>query len=264
MKISDIIHYPVKSLAGNSLSFSEVYERGLKEDRRFMLINDKNVFVSQRNFPQLSQIEVGINENDLVLRDRRSNQVIRHRLEFELQKTEVSIWKDKTSAHLFLYKELDEWISAKIGTPLRFAYMDESDHRAIDPTYGKEGELVSFADGFPILLCNSSSLEALNDELSIPIKMNHFRPNIIIEHDEAWAEDNWKKIKIGSVILRTPKPCARCKVINIDPESGNQNSEILHALSKKRMYDGKVYFGLNAIVEKTGSIKLNDQVEILE
>jgi len=264
MKISDIIHYPVKSLAGNPLPFSEVYERGLKEDRRFMLINDKNVFVSQRNFPQLSQIEVGISENDLVLRDRRSNQVIRHRLEFELQKTEVTIWNDKTSAHLFLYKELDEWISTKIGSSLRFAYMDESDHRTIDPKYGKEGELVSFADGFPILICNTSSLKALNEDLSTPIKMDHFRPNIIIEHNQAWEEDKWKKIKIGNVILRTPKSCARCKVINIDPESGEQNSEVLHALSKKRMYDGKVYFGVNAIVEETGSIKRNDQVEILE
>lgn len=264
MKISDIIHYPVKSLAGNHLLNSEVYERGLKEDRRYMLIDDKNIFVSQRKYPLLSQIEVGISENNIVLRDRRSNETIRHRLEFELRKTEVSIWKDNTSSHFFLYKELDEWISNRIGAPLRFVYMDESDHRPIDPSYGKEDELVSFADGFPILLCNTSSLKDLNKDLSRPIKMDHFRPNLVIDHDQAWAEDKWKKIKIGEVILRLPKPCARCKVINIDPDSGEENSEVLLALSKKRMIDEKILFGVNAIVEKTGSIKRNDPVEIIE
>ena len=91
MKISDIIHYPVKSLRANHLKSSEVHERALKDDRRFMLIDKNNTFVSQRKFPMLSQIDVGISENHLVLKNRRNNQVIQHALEFELKKTEMQI-----------------------------------------------------------------------------------------------------------------------------------------------------------------------------
>jgi uncharacterized protein YcbX len=264
MKISDIIHYPVKSLAGNQLLRSEVHERGLEDDRRFMLIDDHNVFMSQRKIPQLCHVEVGITEDHIVLRDRRNNESIRHKLEFELQKTEVSIWKTITTSHLFLYKELDEWISDRMGTKLRFAYMDESDHRPINPKYAKADEIVSFADGYPILVCNSASLKALNESLSKPIAMAHFRPNLVIDHDIAWAEDQWKRLKIGGVILRIPKPCARCTVITIDPDTGEKNPEVLIQLGKKRMIDGKILFGANAIVEQTGVIKRNDKVEIVD
>lgn len=263
MKISDIIHFPVKSLAGNRLFRSEVHERGLKDDRRFMLIDDKNVFTSQRKIPQLCHIEVGISEDYIVLRDRRTNESINHKLEFELRKTEVSIWKTISTSHLFLYKELDEWISEKMGVSLRFTYMDESDHRPINPKYAENNEIVSFADGYPILLCNTASLKDLNSNLSKDITMDHFRPNLVIEHDLAWAEDSWKRLKIGEVVLRIPKPCARCTVINIDPKTGDKNKEVLLALSKERMVDGKILFGINAIVEKTGTIKQGDSVEIL-
>jgi uncharacterized protein YcbX len=264
MKISDIIHYPVKSLAGNKLTRAEVHERGLKDDRRLMLIDENNIFVSQRKFPQLCMIEVGITEDYIVLVDRRSNEAIRHKLEFELHKTEVSIWNKLVTSHLFLYKELDEWISERTGLSLRFAYMDESDHRQIDIDYANEGEIVSFADGFPILVANSASLAALNKSLSQPIDISHFRPNLVIDHDIPWEEDKWNRLQIGEVVLRLPKPCARCTVINIDPESGKTNPEVLLTLSKERLVDGKILFGMNAIVEKTGRIKRGDQVSILD
>lgn len=264
MKISDIIHYPVKSLAGNHLQSVEVHERGLMEDRRLMLIDENNIFVSQRKFPMLSQIEVGITEDNLVLRDRRSNEFIKHKLEFELKKTDVKIWRSETTSHQFLYKELDEWISEKMGVSLRFVYMDESDHRHMNPKYAKEDELVSFADGYPILVCNEASLAYFNSKLDRPITMAHFRPNLVIEGALAWEEDTWKRIKIGDVVLRIPKPCARCTVINIDPHSGHKDKEVLLTLSQERMVDGKILFGTNAIVEKTGLIRLEDKIEIID
>jgi uncharacterized protein YcbX len=262
MKISDIIHYPVKSLSANHLKSSEVHERGLKDDRRFMLIDKSNTFVSQRKFPMLSQIDVGISENHLVLKNRRNNQVIQHALEFELKKTEVNIWRSICTSHQFLKKDLDQWISDQIGEELRFVYMDESDHRPINQKYAQGEEIVSFADGYPILIANKASLDDLNSKLSTPISMGHFRPNIVIDHDLAWAEDDWKRIRIGKVQLRIPKPCARCIVINIDPETGEKGSEVLQTLGKFRLQDGKILFGLNAIVEKTGKIKVGDKVEV--
>lgn len=264
MKISDIIHYPVKSFAGNKLPISEVHERGLKEDRRFMLIDDNNIFVSQRKYPMLSQIGVGITEDYMILKDRRTNEFIRHKLEFELKKSEVSIWKSNTTAHQFLYKELDEWITKRIGVSLRFVYMDESDHRHMNPRYASEDEIVSFADGYPILITNTASLADINSKSKTPISMDHFRPNIVVDNALAWEEDTWGKLKIGEVILRIPKACARCIVINIDPETGESNNDILANLGEERLIDGKILFGVNAIVEKTGVIKEGDEVEVLE
>jgi uncharacterized protein YcbX len=264
MKISDIIHYPVKSFAGNHLSTCEVHERGLKDDRRYMLVDNDGTFVSQRKYPLLSQIEVGITESNIILRDRRTNESINHQLEFELKKTDVKIWRSNTTSHQFLYKELDEWISDRMGTSLRFVYMDESDHRSMNPEYAKENEIVSFADGYPILICNAASLAILNSKLDSPITMSHFRPNIVLDHHTAWEEDNWKRLKIGEVILRIPKPCARCTVINIDPNTGEKNKNVLLTLSKARLSEEKILFGINAIIEKTGIIGLDDKVEIVE
>ena len=265
MKISDIIHFPVKSLSGNHLKSSEIHERGLKDDRRIMLIDESNTFVSQRKYPMLSQIDVGITEDNIVLRDRRTNFVIKQALQFELKKTEVSIWRKNCTSHHFLKPDLDQWISEQIGAPLRFVYMDESDRRPINQKYAQsEDEIVSFADGYPILIANTASLKDLNDHLRDPISMEHFRPNLVIEHDIAWDEDHWKKLRIGEVLLRIPKPCERCIVIDIDPITGkNKSSEVLQTLAKIRMPKGGIYFGLNAIVEKTGKVRLGDKVEIV-
>ncbi len=264
MKISDIIHYPVKSLAGNHLQVSEVHERGLKDDRRLMLIDENNTFVSQRRHPFLSQIEAGITEDFIILQDRRNEQLIKHPFELELKKTTVKIWGEDATAHLFVNKQMDEWISDHIGGKFRFVYMDESDHRHINPEYASKDELVSFADGYPILICNTASLADYNSKTSQSISMDHFRPNIVIDHNIAWDEDNWKRIRIGEVVIRIAKPCARCIVTNIDPKTGISENKVLVELGKLRLVDNKVLFGMNAIVEKTGKIKVGDEVELIE
>lgn len=263
MKISDIINYPVKSLAGNHLSSSEVHERGLKDDRRLMLIDENNTFISQRKFPMLSQIEVGITEDTLVLKDRRDNQLIKFPFQLELKKTEVEVWKSKVTSHLFLKNDVNEWLSDHIGESIRLVYMDESDHRHINPDYASKDELVSFADGYPILIANTASLKDLNSKLPSPISMDHFRPNIVIDYDIAWDEDNWKRLIIGDVQLRIAKPCARCTVINVDPKTGEKNKDILISLSKSRLKDGEILFAMNAIVEKTGVINVGDEVVVV-
>ncbi len=264
MKISDIIHYPVKALAGNHLAFSEIQNRGLKDDRRLMLIDKNNKFVSQRSYPLLSQIEAGINEDFIILKDKRSDQLIKHPFELRLDKTTVGIWGTEVTSHRFINTELDDWISDQIGEKLRFVYMDESDHRHINPDYAAKDELVSFADGYPILICNTASLEAFNSTISSPISMDHFRPNIVIEHNIPWEEDQWKRIRIGGVVIRIAKPCARCIVTNIDPTTGIAGNSVLNDLGKIRLVDNKVLFGMNAIAEEMGTIRLGDQVELIE
>jgi uncharacterized protein YcbX len=264
MKISDIIHYPVKSLAGNHLNKSEVHERGLNEDRRLMLIDDNNTFVSQRTIALLSQIEVGISEDFIILKDRRTDEFIQQPLEFELKETKVKIWNDVVGSHHFLDNSLDEWISERMKTKVRFVYMDESNHRPINPKYAKEGEIVSFADGYPILITNTASLAAFNSTLEKAIAMDHFRPNIVIDHTIAWDEDNWKRIKIGEVVLRITKPCERCIITNINPKTGKVEQAVLADLGKIRLKDNKVLFGVNAVAEKTGIIKIEDKVIVID
>ena len=140
--------------------------------------------------------------------------------------------------------------------------MDDHDLRAIESA--GEDDIVSFADGYPILLANSASLNDLNSKLSSPIEMNRFRPNIVVDGNLPFAEDNWKRIKIGDVSFKVAKKCARCHVININQDTGLSSKEPLKTLSTFRKEGNKVNFGINLIPESTGIIHDKDSVVILD
>jgi uncharacterized protein YcbX len=94
--------------------------------------------------------------------------------------------------------------------------------------------------------------------------MNRFRPNIVVKDCSPFDEDNWKKIKIGGIMLRLAKSCSRCVTTTVDQETGIQGKEPLATLSQYRKVDGEVYFGQNAIPENSGTLRIGDPVEIIE
>jgi len=128
---------------------------------------------------------------------------------------------------------------------------------------GRAGDEVSLADGYPLLLTSRASLADLNRRLAQPVGMARFRPNLVIDGAQPFAEDNWQRLRIGEVILRVAKPCARCKVITIDQHTGVAGKEPLHTLSTYRQRDNKVYFGVNLIPENSGIVHRQDVVEVL-
>jgi uncharacterized protein YcbX len=159
------------------------------------------------------------------------------------------------------------WLSDWLGASVRLVHVDERFKRKLNPEYAVSDEdHTGFADGYPILIISEESLADLNSRLdaSHPLPMNRFRPNMVVKGCEPFAEDTWKRIRIGEVEMALVKPCPRCVVTTIDKDSLEKNKEPLKTLSKYRMQEGGAMFGMNVIPLGEGEIKVGMSVEILE
>jgi hypothetical protein len=124
---------------------------------------------------------------------------------------------------------------------------------------------VSFADAFPLLLATRASLDDLNARLEAPLPMNRFRPNVVVDGCRAWEEDRWRRARLGEVAVRLPKLCDRCVVTTTDQLTGERGAEPLRTMATfRRMEDGKVYFGANAIPDGRGHISVGDPFTVLD
>lgn len=174
----------------------------------------------------------------------------------------VTVWGDTVEA---LPARDGGWLAARLGQDCRLVYMDDSLRRPVDPDYAIDGDITSFADGFPLLLLSEGSLADLNGRLARPVSMDHFRPNLVVSGCPAFAEDGWRRIRIGTVELALVKRCARCVLTTVDPRTGQRTAdgEPLRTLSGYRKAGGGVMFGQNALVIRPGRISLGDTVMVV-
>lgn len=265
MHLSGLHIYPVKSLAGISLTETEVEERGLLWDRRWMLVNEQNQFLTQRNFPRMALLHTKITGNELVVSAQEKGEIIRIGLnEGTGNYISSTLWDDQPGVEL-IGKHADEFFSNFLQMSVRLVRVGEKTSRPADPRYVPDRKVeVSLADGYPFLVICQASLDDLNQRLETPVPMNRFRPNFVVQGATPYAEDQWKKIKIGEALFRVVKPCARCVVTTIDQATATQGKEPLRTLSTYRTINNKVIFGQNMILESGQVIRLGDKVEILE
>ncbi|MDX1336277.1 MAG: MOSC domain-containing protein, partial [Gammaproteobacteria bacterium] len=181
------------------------------------------------------------------------------------QDIQVTVWKDNCMA-LEAGDEINQWFSHALGQDLRLVYMPDTTERRVDPDYGQESDITSFSDGFPLLLISEASLDDLNDRLEQPLNMRRFRPNLVVRGCPAYAEDSWKRIRIGDIEFDIVKSCSRCIVTTINPDTGERStdSEPLRTLSLYRRKGNKVYFGQNLIHRGTGKLQIGASIEVLE
>jgi hypothetical protein len=263
LTLSEINIYPVKSLGGISLQSSEVEERGLKYDRRCVLVDEKNTFFTQRDYPQMALIKVSIEEEGLKLQHKTKN-IEPLSIPFSFRhskKDKVIIWDDTVTGE-FYNNQIDEWFSNIIGIKCHLVKMPESTQRTVDKKYA-ENKIVSFADGYPFMIIGQSSLDDLNSRMEIPLPMNRFRTNFVFTGGKPFEEDTWKKFKIGELTFEAVKPCARCVITTTDQETAERAEEPLLTLSKYRKIDNKVMFGMNLVCESAGQVMLGDKIELL-
>ena len=244
-------------------------ERGLQFDRRWMLIDENRNFLTQRNFPRMATINVEISEEGLLVSQNRDEITIPFNPETD-ETASVKIWSSRCRAKVY-EKATNDWFSDVLRANCKLVLMPEETRRKVNYFYAvHKGDMVSFADGYPFLLIGEDSLKDLNARLETPIPMNRFRPNFVVSGADAFAEDDWKKIKIGACVFHVVKPCGRCVITTIDQTSGEkQASEPLKTLSSyripKRSVKKKILFGQNLIAEKAGAtIKIGDKIEIIE
>lgn len=267
LTVTELNIYPIKSLAGISLTKSKVEARGLQYDRRWMLIDDQNLFISQRKFPEMASLQPSIAAGTMTIRHQNDRV---DPFSFELSKTTgeaiaVTTWDDTCPA-LEVSAKASAWFSQVLGTSCRLVQMPEDSIRPADPRYAvSEKDKVSFADGYPILTFDEASVELLVEKSGVKIPSNRFRANIIFKGGHAHIEDEMKVFEINGLTFHGVKPCARCIMTTVDQQTGKiTNKEPLKTLATYRKVGNKIKFGQNVIPSDKGVIAVGDTIRIKE
>ncbi|MEV6315242.1 MOSC N-terminal beta barrel domain-containing protein [Streptomyces sp. NPDC051776] len=267
--LSSVHLYPVKSVAGCARSEAVVEPWGLAGDRRWLLVEPDGRFVTQREHPRLALASATPLPDGGIEVAAPGREPLAVDVPEPSATTVVEIWRDKVEA-VPAGPAAGAWFSDWLGTEVRLVHLDEpARRRPVDPQYGRPGETVSFADGFPLLVTTAASLDALNSLIAQgdhadegPLPMNRFRPSVVLDGATPWAEDGWIRLRIGEISFRVVKPCGRCVITTTDQRTAERGKEPLRTLARHRRFDDKLVFGQNLIPEGTGTIRVGDPVEI--
>jgi uncharacterized protein len=262
LQLSDIYIYPVKSLSGIRVNSWPVDSNGLHLDRHWMLIDEDNRFLSQRRLPQMALIRTVLTESNLIICAPGMTDLLIGLDEWSGETVSSSIWNDQCLAHA-VSMQADRWFSQFLNCKCRLVYHPYDEIRSVDPNYATANDQTAFSDGFPFLIISENSLHNLNQQLPRPVHMLRFRPNLVVSGCAAYAEDTWREISINSIRFRLPKPCSRCSVPTIDPLTAAASKEPLATLNLFRKWQGKIYFGQNALHNSSGQINIGAEIAIL-
>lgn len=262
MFISALYQYPIKSCAGLSLATMDFDALGPVGDRRFMLIDSKGKFVSQRTVANMALIEAHFDGQQLKLSCPSQADLILNPAQHQHFRP-ATVWGDEVNV-LDMGDEAATYLTAFLHTSVRLVYFANASQRLVDTDYASAQQQVAFADGFPLLVCNLASIEAIYPEQDSAEFIRRFRPNIVIAGAQAFVEDHWAQLKIGDQILDLVKPCSRCVMPAINPQTAARELDVIRRLAKqRRREDGQSYFGQNALMQNQKRIALNDAVEVL-
>jgi uncharacterized protein YcbX len=265
LTVSELYIYPIKSLGGIALNTASLTDRGFEYDRRWMLVDADNHFLSQREVNTMALLKVQLTEPGLLVQNS-SIAGAEYLIPFEPQTSEtvmVTVWSNHCRAQR-VSDAADAWFSQQLGLPCKLVYMPTTTRRLVDGRYAHNKEITSFSDGYPLLLISQASLDDLNNRLPAPVPMNRFRPNIVFKGGTAFLEDSMKEFEINGITFFSVKPCARCVITTIDQQTAEKAKEPLKTLSTYRMKNNKIYFGQNLLYQGTGVICVGDTITIHE
>lgn len=248
-------------MAGISVSSWPVTEKGLQYDRKWMLVDNAGQFLSQRKLPQMALIKTALFDNHIVLSAAGRDDLLIPLNHNDGQVITTTIWHDQCLSRR-VSEQADYWLGSFLNISCRLVYLPDEIKRPVNPDYAKPDDNVAFSDGFPFLIVSENSLVSLNKEMQLNLPMSRFRPNLVISGCPAYAEDSWREISIGSIDFRLPKPCSRCIVPNIDPDTAQTGKEPLLTLGRIRKWQNNVYFGQNALHNQCGILSVGDRVMI--
>ena len=266
MKVSQLNIYPIKSLGGIPVSSVNITDRGFEHDRRWMLTDKNNRFISQREIADMALLQVEILKDGLKIYHKNdpANCIEIPFNPSTFETAMVDIWGIQCEAQL-VNAEADKWFSKILNTHCRLVYMPDSTKVKIDERYAiSHQDITSFSDGYPILMISEASLQHLNTRMEVSLPMNRFRPNLVFTGGDPFIEDRMKEFSINGCTFFGVKPCARCVITTIDQDAAEKGKEPLKTLSLYRKKDTKVFFGENVIAAGTGVINVGDTITILQ
>jgi len=261
--IKYLIIYPIKSLGPIFKDEIEVGPNGLLGDREMMLIDSTGKFISQRTKRDLVRFQLNEYQDSYKVIDRWGNEEIKIDMSaFNQIVEQVEIWDDKVQ-QVWMNEEMSRWFSMILKEPVRLVKLNTNYQRGISKKYTtKYSQNTSFADSLPILLCTTASFQQV-EEVYGDFDFLRFRPNIVIKNVIPFEEDNWITIQTNHVQLSNKKPCARCNLITVDPQSGKVDPNFLKKLSEFRTVNHKVLFGIQVVPEKGGNLKVGEEVSVV-
>ena len=269
IRVTGLYVYPIKSCGGLTLERTQLEARGPVYDRRWMIVDGHGTFVSQRELPRLALIQPSFAGDMLALTAPAMPPIaVPLQQQATARKLPVVVWRDACLG-LDEGDAVADWFSAFLDAPVRLVRMADGFVRPVDRRYAREAAQVGFADAYPLLLIGQASLDDLNARLKArgkaALPMNRFRPNVVVAASPAYAEDDWRLIRVGEVLLDLVKPCARCVTTTVDQSRGEvtDKDEPLATLATYRRGANGVLFGQNAIHRSLGVLTVGDEVKLL-
>lgn len=262
MRLTGIWIYPIKSCRGVALTEAQVVARGLEHDRRFMVVDDRGYFLTQRQLSVMATVATDLEGDEIVLSARGLGET---RVPLALEdgpRRRVRVWADEVEA--IEHEEGSRFFRAALGMPCALVHLPEDVVRPVAPAHGRPGDQVSFADAYPLLLVSEASMTELSRRVGSPVEVTRFRPNLLIDGDAPHCEDRVGRVRIGARTFRAVKRCDRCAIPGLDPLTGERGVEPLRTLARYRREDGKVWFGMNLIQNDLGPVSVGDIVEMLD
>jgi uncharacterized protein len=269
MSVTAINRYPVKSCRGQALSSATVEPWGLQGDRRWMLVDAAGDQVTAREShrmlliePRIAAAGLSVTAPELPVLDVPLPNG-RDRIDCRVHGKPIDAALAGADAHT--------WFAKATGADVRLVYLDDPTQRPTNPLFTTPDDRVSLADGYPLLLSNEASLNALNDHIAEgpladdgPLPMVRFRPSIVVRGADPWTEDDWRAIRVGGARFRVVKGCDRCVLTTLDPWTGAGGKEPIATLARHRAWDGKTWFGMFLVPDTPGArIAVGDDVEVL-
>ena len=277
MHLSGLFIYPVKSLRGCAVASAEVDLLGLLGDRRFLVVDETGLFLTQRTLPRMAQISTALSADTLTLSadSHGAISVPSHSAignQHSANPIAVTVWRSVNLRAEDCGDATAAWLSDFLGTRCRLVRIGEKFHRPVLKPAARPGDIFNFADAVPFLVISEASLADLNDRLAArgedALPMNRFRPNLVVAGaPAAFAEDTWPRVRVGEIILRSAGPSARCAITTTDQLTAERGLEPLRTLATYRRSPNDptdVIFGQNFIHEtRSGTLRLGDPVEVL-
>jgi uncharacterized protein len=283
LTLTGLNRYPVKSCRGETLTSATVEPWGLRGDRRWMIVDEAGETVTAREHPRMLLIHPELVDGGLQVSGPDAEPLLVPVPDGRTSPAgdagngagtpiDVTVFKRLAFAATLADDSAHAWFSKVVGESVRLVYGDDPTRRPTNRAFSRDGDCVSFADGYPLLLTAEESLDRLNEWIADgplaeqgPLPMRRFRPNVVVAGAPAFDEDSWRRIRIGEATFRTPKGCDRCVITTTNPDTAARGKEPLTTLARHRKWDGATWFAMNLIPDNPGAvINVGDEVEIIE
>ncbi|MGG8410563.1 MOSC domain-containing protein [Streptomyces sp. 12297] len=263
--------HPVKSLGGTAPEEAAVEPWGLSGDRRWALVAPDGAVLTQREQPRLALASALPLGGGGVALSAPGLAPLTVAVPGAGETITVTLFGKQVEAVL-ADDSAHRWLSAYLGTGARLVHLDAPEHRRpVDPAYALPGETVSLADGYPLMVATTASLDALNALIAQgphaaegPLPMDRFRPNVVVAGAQPWGEDRWRRIAVGEVEFRVARACGRCIITTTDQRTAERGKEPLRTLGVHRRFGKQLVFGQLLVPVTLGTVRVGDEVRILE